>query len=274
MALDDKEVKEGFEDIVEDWEEDFQGQDVPGEEPPVGEQKPLDDQKPSEEQKQSEEQKTPEGKKYPEPLEPQKQSDVASPQPEPPKPIEPPKPPITPEQAKERRVELIKSMENSIEIPDDDLEALGLDPDGGKKLLRNLAAQATVTAFEATLSVVRSIVPQMLEEYTTAKSLQEKYRSEFFEKWPSLNKPEYQQTIRQVAQMFGSLFPNATPEQAIQAIGSQVALMVGATPQPTPSVQPPKPFSPASPGGSGANRPAGAPTNIFDELLSYEESLD
>jgi len=193
-------------------------------------------------------------------------------------PVQPPTPVPTAEQMKARRDALIDDFAKQFRISEEDAAVLATEPE---KVLPRIAAQATVSAFEAVISTMRGMLPQMFENFTQEREARKTYRNSFYATWPQLDKPEYATTVRQVAETFGQLHPNATPEQAIKAIGVQAAYMLGvpldmpaSAPAPVSAPAMPKPFTPASPGASGSVRPAGTPANIFEELALFEESFD
>jgi hypothetical protein len=132
-------------------------------------------------------------------------------------------------------------------------EALLVEPE---KVLPMLLARAHMDAIDAAIAAISAAVPQMVLQVTARQQHETETERAFFTRWPQLNKPELHERIAQTAQVFRSINPKATGQEAIDAVGAQVCYLSGIPIEAKPATPPPpadrsKPPVPTGVGASG-----------------------
>lgn len=173
-------------------------------------------------------------------------------------------------QAREKRQ---KDLEEYYKLPDDLAARLATEPE---LVLPTLAAKVHQALELATQQMITQLVPQFLQQHTQLQAANEKAKSTFYDRWPSLK--DYEPQVLQMGQMFRQLNPKATPEDSIERIGATVCAALGIQPDPKPGSGTPAPQqqqqrkavgSPRPAGAAGARAPAPPPTeNVFTEMAN------
>ena len=165
--------------------------------------------------------------------------------------------------------EQLGNLEQLYQLSEEEQQAFLTEPE---KTLPKLAAAMHMRVTKSILNAVQSLVPQMIQQTQSMSVRENTARSDFFSVNSDLNKPEYEQAILQVGQMFRQVNPKATKEEAVKRIGELVRVSLGLQ---QPQVQEPaqqpqqpqsvRPFSPARGGGGGVTPPA-AKGNMWEQM--------
>lgn len=199
---------------------------------------------------------------------------VAPPQPAEPPPAAPKV--LTQEEFLAKRNELQQTFASHYTLSEDDKLLLQTEPE---KVLPKIAANVAVDVFEAASRIILGQIPQMIEQHLVGQRAATEAREAFFKDFPSLNKPEYYPTLRQVTQMYRQMNPQVPYADAIKAIGKHAMLMLGlsaegTSPANTPPPPPPRPATPLMPGSAAVRPNAASSGNIFAELAVFEPVED
>lgn len=183
----------------------------------------------------------------------------------------PPATPASPEApvdyAKQRE-SFLTELEQSYAMTEDEGLELLKSPE---TVLPKLAAQLQLNVMEQVIQQVASMLPQFMDSHVGQQKTSADNRKSFFEAWPDLNKPEYEETLTRVALAYRQANPTANKEKTIKEIGAIAAITLGVVPNAQvapPTNQPAQPaYKPAMPGGGG--RAAVVPvTNEFTQLAN------
>lgn len=199
---------------------------------------------------------------------------------------QPPRP--TQEEVLQRRQALIDDIAGRYAISEEDKAALAVEPE---KVLPKIAGRLYVDVYEAVLQASLSQLPQLINGYNQVQRVAQQHEQAFYSKWPALQKPEYEPTIRQIAATYRQMNPQASADDMMNAVGviSMVQLGLGTAPAPVapPAATPPpaqvpvqqpqqaaqRPFTPAGVGGANTTPAAGTP-GPFDDLLAPDRYED
>lgn len=159
----------------------------------------------------------------------------------------------------------------SSQLSDEDKDLLLTEPD---KVLPRLLARSYLDMYDSLMAGMTQQMPQQVTQLMETQKATQKAESAFFEKWPQLKSaaaesPEKAQILQRTVQAYRQLNPNAPLEQAITESGAMamVALKIPLdVDKPAEPEVVEKPFTPATPGGGGAQTPS-APK----ELNPYEQ---
>lgn len=148
-------------------------------------------------------------------------------------------------------------------LSDDDKNALIAEPD---TVIPRLAARMHVRMQVQLAQQIAQILPGIVDNMIQQQGKVQKLEDQFFGKYPSLNKPEYRQTVQESLQMIRSVNPKANREQVMRDGAALAAVRLRQnlgesrqeTPRPpapgnmplgNPAPQPQAPFTPAQAGG-------------------------
>jgi hypothetical protein len=174
----------------------------------------------------------------------------------------------TVEDIKKQREDTIAELEKVYALSNDDATAMLTEPE---KVIPKLAARLYVDAYEGVMQAVSKVLPSLVHQVQASSSAAEANQRAFFEKWPALQKPEYDETLRKIGVAWRTMNPKADPETAVQEIGALAMGLLKLTPSEAPAATPtPKPYVPAAPGGSV---PSGPPKPTSDDAWWEEESM-
>jgi len=141
-------------------------------------------------------------------------------------------------------------LEKAYQLPEDLATQVATEPE---LVLPKIAAQLHMAVEHAVLQRVSQMIPGYISHHQVITVKEEQAKAAFFEANPDLT--NYDAQVRQAGLMFRSLNKDATPEQAILAIGNMVRSAMG-----LPALQP-KPGAGAGPAASATpvvvTRPAG-----------------
>lgn len=140
-----------------------------------------------------------------------------------------------------------------------------------------LLARVYFDAVTASLNNLATHVPRMVQSVTSELNTTNAAENTFFSKFPGIdrNNAEHQRTVNMAANIFRQNNPNASLEQAVDAVGKMASVLLniqapsnGANGQPRAARSAPRPFAPASGNARTiAAQPANAPkANPFDGL--------
>lgn len=161
---------------------------------------------------------------------------------------------------------------DKITFTEDETAQLLVEPEKVLKVkLARLSSDLFLDVFEALQRTNFASVPHLVRGEVAQQRAQRDTEQVFYEKWPALNKPEYVDTIRQVGEIHRRQNPKASRDQSIAQVGAMVSVSLG-IPIPgygpekaaTPEKPPSKPFTPASPGGTGESPTPEVPENDWE----------
>ena len=189
-----------------------------------------------------------------------------------PKPVEPvvtqpPVPAMSAEQIAAERVRVTQQYEQSYAMTEDEGSELIRSPE---TVLPKLAARMHVQVMETTLTIVQQMLPKLLERELGVANQAQKARADFFVSWPELDKPNFQETLQRVSNLYRANNPGASVEQFIQEVGATASMLLKVPPKSMMQEQTPVPalvaFTPASPGGGGAPLVPAQQLNAFETM--------
>jgi len=166
----------------------------------------------------------------------------------------------------------VASLTDLYKLSEDDARQLTLEPE---KVLPKLAARLHMDVLASIQRSLAETIPAHLTAHLTIQAQNKAAKDMLYGAWPKLNKPEFEGIVTEVGSMYRRTNKNATPEEAVKAIGRLAYAALGwpdetssgAPPTPTPSPTPAaRPFTPATPGGGGAAPRSPAPKNEFGDL--------
>jgi hypothetical protein len=147
-----------------------------------------------------------------------------------------------------------------------------------------LMARVELDAVTASVSHMMQILPSIIETTLASRKGADADEGKFFEEWPLLNKPEYRDTIFNLASTYRSVNPRASKDDFNKNVGAQAIVSLGllehlagngggASVTEVSEVANPSPHKPV-----GAGRPAAdlasRKTNVFDALAQEAEEED
>ena len=143
-------------------------------------------------------------------------------------------------------------------------------------VLPRLLAKMHQQAMAETLASVQAAVPNFVQSNAAATRVESEARNAFFSVNDDLAKPEFEDAILRIGDLYRQVNPRATREAAIEKVGelARVALGLpskGAAPAAIPVAAAPVPFTPSR-GGTGAGK-VGATKGTWEQLNSeFDES--
>jgi len=176
------------------------------------------------------------------------------------------------EQVKQMRAQTIETIASNydVDFTEEETEQLGVDPAPVlKKKLKELLARNFVDVFEAVQQTVASQAPTFIQSEIVRQQVAKQRDDQFFEHWPALKDSKYHEAIRNTTKAYFNVNPNATVEQAIADVGASVMVRYRLESKPvtkTEEKKPPRPFQPATPGGTGTLATSSVPKNEWEEL--------
>ena len=176
----------------------------------------------------------------------------------------------TAEQMLQRRNSLLSEIGGRYVVSEADAERLITEP---HKVLPEMAAKIMLDSFDASVSIMASMLPKMIADVVQKQSQADTAQKAFFDQWPQLAKPELAPEIQRVAAMYRQLNPNAPLKKALSDIGALVATTLGLPLQSVASVQNapapvmrPVPFVPGGAGSTPSGSAQPAAVNEFARL--------
>lgn len=110
-----------------------------------------------------------------------------------------------------------------------------------------LLAQTYMRAVTTSLQYMRELMPQMMQQYQNDQQIHQSAETEFFQKYPQLNRSAHGKDIITYSQAFAQANPNLTREQLFSLVGTSVMSKNGIVPiAAKPATIRPQAFSPAS----------------------------
>lgn len=161
-------------------------------------------------------------------------------------------------------------------ISDEDASKLLTEPE---TVLPRMAARMHMEVMESTVRAMQHLLPRMMQSIQHNEQREISAKSFFQTANPDLADPSFEPAIMEMGQVYRRLNPNASPEQAAQAIGNLVRASLGiAMPvqstqaAPSAPVVPAVPFTPArgGPGGALASGAKDSWGQLADEFLAED----
>lgn len=155
-------------------------------------------------------------------------------------------------------------------MPDAVRDQFLLNPE---QVLPTMAARLYVDVFEAVLQTVMGQIPQLMSAREQQVRVAQTTEQKFFERWPALRDPQYAADIAAIGRSYRQQNPQATFEQAMEAVGAMVSVakslpLPGITPSAPPQMRPPSPIGPGAARGSAPAAPA--QDNPWSDIFSND----
>lgn len=168
--------------------------------------------------------------------------------------------------------ELVKTFQLTEEQADNLIE-------NPNEVLPQMMAKLYLDSYASIIQAVQANIPQMIQATMAQTQVEKTAETQFYSEWPQLNKPEYQDTLRRVADSYRVANPKATAEQFIKEVGAQgwVALRLpldelvahtSGKKVASPRLLPSGGRAPASPGNASltGQAPVRRPLNEFEQM--------
>lgn len=155
-------------------------------------------------------------------------------------------------------------------MPDAVRDQFLLNPE---QVLPTMAARLYVDVFDAVLQTVMGQIPQLMSAREQQVRVAQTTEQKFFERWPALRDPQYAADIAAIGRSYRQQNPQATFEQAMEAVGAMVSVakglpLPGATPSAPPQMRPPSPIGPGAARGPAPAAPA--QDNPWSDIFSND----
>jgi hypothetical protein len=171
----------------------------------------------------------------------------------------------------EKRTALLSEIQGRYAVSDAEAERYALEP---HKVLPELAAKVMLDSFDASVSILASMLPQMVEQIVSQRNVASEAQKAFYDQWPQLARPEYAPEIQRITAMYRSMNPKAPLKKALSDIGALAMTTLGIPLAPVSAPAPPAPAMrpvPFVPGGAGtvpSAPPSSQDVNIFAHLAT------
>jgi len=122
------------------------------------------------------------------------------------------------------------------------------------KLAAKMHAQVFKDATQAALRLVTAAMPGLIKMHSEGGAREDKAKTEFYSRYPFLNKPEFAEKVLSAGRMYRQLKPDATPDEVMEnmALFGAKALGVEFVPwTPSATAQPGKPAKQPRPANAG-----------------------
>lgn len=168
------------------------------------------------------------------------------------------------------RENLVTEIAGRYAMPEAVKDQFMLEPE---KVLPTFAARLFVDVYDAVFNSIMAQIPQVMGQREQIRETQRSIENKFHERWPTLKDPSFQKDIAAVAKTYRAQNPEATFEQAIEAVGAMVSVIKGVPLPGQAAAQLPVPpqMRPPVPAGVGASRasaPVAAQTNLFADIFA------
>lgn len=198
---------------------------------------------------------------------PQPQVQQAPPQNNPSPPAAPPASP-TPEQMQLQAIDYLRG--NTYRFTDEQARQALTEPE---VVLPELAARLHVNLIGEFAQQIHRVVPELVERGIQQRMASMEARNDFFRRYPKLNRPEWEGTIRESIQLAVQLNQgkNLTRDQLMAEGASLAAYRIRSTlPRPSAAPNRPQPYVPAQGSGSAPVVPQAPaqPTDIWAQFAS------
>lgn len=184
-------------------------------------------------------------------------------------------------QVQEAEAKLLPGLEEYYSFSDEEVEQVQMEP---AKYLPKMAAKVHFQAHMSAYKAIVDVLPQVLDRYMSNRQQVEQQNNAFYDRWHTLNKPEYRSVVEQSMKAYKMANPNASHENLIKGAGVLASVQLGlpidakeAKPagkvKGSPAATPLKPSKPAvakpiNPGSAGVTKSPSSPgeDNLFAEL--------
>jgi hypothetical protein len=168
------------------------------------------------------------------------------------------------------RENIVTEVASRYAMPPEVRDQFMLNPE---QVLPQMAARLYVDIYDAVFNSVMAQIPQVMSSREQQVRAAQASEARFFERWPALRDPQFTRDIVAMGRAYRQQNPQATPEQAIEAIGAMVSVAKGVALPGAGSASPPqmRPPTPIGPGMARAAAPVAPQRTIWDELSSMDE---
>lgn len=169
----------------------------------------------------------------------------------------------------------IATLETFYEIPEDQRNDLLVNPEKAlPKLAAKMHAQVFKDATQASLRLVAAAIPGFIKMHMEGGTRETEAKTEFFTRYPTLNKPEYFDKILAAGRTFKQLRPDADPDETMEnmALFASKALRIDHVPYVPSQTQKPQQKQPKPAGAGGGSsqsvaKPKGNGDNPWSEMV-------
>lgn len=183
-------------------------------------------------------------------------------------PPSPEAPPVTEEQLREWRQQVVAGLEQVYALDADAATALQVEPE---KVLPKLAANLHLQIYDQVMRTVVNSAPALIQQTMQRQAATQAAESAFYSKWEELR--PYQAQVNQVAQMWRQMYPQASLDEAIDGVGKAVKAMLGLQPSVPPQSMPMAPPPPAGPSSRTA-APRARKSSLSPEAAQFVSFAD
>lgn len=178
----------------------------------------------------------------------------------------------------EQRTQVEAALAQHYGLTQEEADAFATDPAGA---LPKMAARVHINAVAAALNHVAQHLPQLVNGMLEVRQRSAEAEKTFYERWPQLDRSKHDTVVKQMAQVYRQMNPNASSDDFIRHVGAQAVVALGLL-QPGASVAPAQPQAPARQAPfvpaaiSAPAARAGGPTNknlfeLYNEMLLNED---
>lgn len=154
----------------------------------------------------------------------------------------------------DQRTAAVDELVNKYQMTEEDRDEFVLNPE---KVIPRLAANLYVDVFESVLGAVNQMLPDRVANIQGVSLQAEQYTNDFYDAWPALKTAEGQKEVLRVGKLYRGLNMEATPQEFIRDVGTQVSVQMripipGITEAEPPASEETPAFVPGGAGNSGA----------------------
>jgi hypothetical protein len=120
---------------------------------------------------------------------------------------------------------LVKDIAGRYGLSEEQKELLLTEPE---KVLPDMIGRLYVDVFEGVLQAMMAQLPNYMHTYMQQADASRDRESQFYKRWPMLDKPEYKPHVNKLVATYRRLYPSATFEDVLENVGLQaiVALKI------------------------------------------------
>ena len=181
----------------------------------------------------------------------------------PPAPVAAPPPGLSADEVRSRR---LSDLERAYAFNSDEAVELVSAPE---KILPKLAARLHMDIMEQAVRSIAAVMPQVVAQQMQSVEEGRNAQTEFFKRWPDLNKAEYQEQLGRIASLYRRANPTAPVDQMIQEVGAAASVALRVIPGQPAAANVPPPTAPARPPLPGVGAAPPPQRNTF-ELMAEE----
>lgn len=118
----------------------------------------------------------------------------------------------------EMRKKAEEELVNTFKLTEEQADSLIENPN---EVLPQMMAKLYLDSYASIIQAVQANMPSMVQAVLAQSQTQQSAQQQFYTEWPQLNKPEYQDTLKRVADSYRVANPSASTEDFIKEVGAQ-----------------------------------------------------